>query len=79
MELIFSEKIFEANIVENIKVIKGDKEYNVEVYITTGEGLEEPDIDVMILDHGLNYEVEFEIEEFVRNKFNNVQYNRQCN
>ena len=77
MELVIKEQPFDATIVELFTIKQGDEEYNVEVVVSYGYGLEETEIEVGILEHGLSYEKIDELVKFVEDKFKNVQYNRQ--
>ena len=79
MELVIKEQPFDATIVELFIIKQGDEEYNVEVSINYGYGLEETEVEVAILEHGLSYERTDELVKFVEDKFKNVQYNRQLN
>ena len=77
MELVIGKQPFEATIVELFTIKQGDEEYNVEITISYGYGLEETEIDVAILEHGLDYDKIDELVKFVEEQFKNVQYNRQ--
>lgn len=77
MRLELTELPFEAEITETFTLIDNDVPYNIEVVISYGYGLEETEVDVAVLEHGLSNDKIDEITDFVKEQFKNVKYNRE--
>lgn len=76
MHIELLDKPFEATIIENITIRYEGEDYQAEVEIQLGVGLDEPEIDVTIVAHGLSNDTIDTIKEEITEKFSNYTFNR---